>query len=149
MMRYLKRTAIMIWILGINSGAIANSISNNLGDQSDEFSNEHEPTEEQPYLVLYGKYCGFGNKSSDYSEPGIDLLDDLCKVHDFCYQTLGRGECNCDLALMNSLNDHKDNLPQTPQARVIISGMKFIFGKNTCERHISESLPPYELQNNF
>lgn len=89
--------------------------------------------EDDPYLVFYGNYCGIGNKSPDYSKPSVDVLDELCKIHDFCYETFGHGACNCDMQLMNNLVTYQKELPRSPKAKVIITSMKMLFGKNACD----------------
>lgn len=52
-------------------------------------------------LPIYGNYCGPGH-TSDTLEP-IDFLDKQCKIHDECYAKNGYFHCDCDQALIDTL----------------------------------------------
>lgn len=47
-------------------------------------------------LVVWGNYCGLGNKSPNYEEPPVDEIDQICMEHDKCYDERGRFDCVCD-----------------------------------------------------
>jgi RHS repeat-associated protein len=37
-------------------------------------------------VIVHGKYCGPGAKDPTLQSPGIDCLDEACRLHDICYR---------------------------------------------------------------
>jgi len=51
----------------------------------------------------YGIWCGFRYGPCDSGVPPCDEVDAACRTHDYCTGTWGLTNCNCTLALYNSL----------------------------------------------
>lgn len=81
-------------------------------------------------LPIYGNYCGPGHTSDDL-EP-IDFLDKQCKIHDECYAKNGYFNCDCDQALVDTLEAKIDRLSgvQKDTANAIIVYFKLQMAAN-------------------
>lgn len=56
-------------------------------------------------MPVYGNYCGMGHGDSTGKTPPIDAVDEVCREHDMCYESLGDFEPWCDLELIGSMPD--------------------------------------------
>jgi hypothetical protein len=49
--------------------------------------------------LFHGNWCGAGDVNR--ASP-VDALDAACRAHDLCYERVGRGDCQCDKALLKA-----------------------------------------------
>jgi hypothetical protein len=49
--------------------------------------------------LFHGNWCGAGDMNRALP---VDALDAACRAHDLCYERVGRGDCQCDKALLKA-----------------------------------------------
>ena len=70
-----------------------------IGHKLNEFSRAmNEPTRG---IAFWGNWCGPGVSGP---EDPIDALDNICMIHDKCYENMGYFACSCDNDLRNRIN---------------------------------------------
>ena len=56
-----------------------------------------------PGFPVWGNYCGPGHGDLSSQDEPIDKVDELCMLHDMCYEERGYFNCKCDLELIAAL----------------------------------------------
>lgn len=65
--------------------------------------------------AVYGNWCGPNHpKTMDPPPEALDLVDQACRRHDYCYAERGYFNCDCDMDLVDELKANLDNGSYSP-----------------------------------
>jgi len=82
--------------------------------------------------LYHGNYCGYGNRGE--GQPPVDLLDEACRVHDACYDQVGRNACSCDAVLRRDAARLADEDTLSPGVRARAATIASAFELASCVR---------------
>jgi len=77
-----------------------------------------------PGVKIYGNWCGPNHGSG---KP-ISALDNICMVHDKCYNRYGYFNCKCDMVMVRAIGRLSSR-----KLRIIGSPMKSYFRGSPCQ----------------
>ncbi len=108
-----------------------------------------KPSLTQRVMPVYGNWCGANHpKDMSLADEPIDLLDQACKKHDFCYENEGYLSCACDndinQELIQGLNENKYGKSEAVFAR----SFHLYFNGSPCSGDHSTKVAPSRLLHN-
>ncbi|MEE1658203.1 phospholipase A2 family protein [Microvirga sp. CF3062] len=89
-----------------------------------------------PTPLFHGNWCGVGDVNR--ASP-VDALDAACHAHDLCYERVGRGDCQCDKALLRATATLVKNprIPETVRSKA--ATVNSLFSATICTE--TEKMP--------
>jgi hypothetical protein len=69
---------------------------------------EDSSEENSSLMPKYGNWCGLNHPKDPLNAPApVDILDSICRQHDFCYMANGHMDCNCDGDFIQAINSNR------------------------------------------
>ncbi|MCG8488907.1 MAG: hypothetical protein MI756_15640 [Chromatiales bacterium] len=105
-------------------------------------ADENADTDESSSLMpKYGNWCGLNHPlNPELAAPPIDILDAICRQHDFCYLTRGHMDCECDSEFNRAVVANKQRFSSTE--RLVAGTFRIYFRGSPCYGDQKDKAPP-------
>jgi len=112
---------------------LAEDSNANNEQQNDTRQPNIQPNSSDSGFIFYGNWCGPNHPVDITTAPDpIDLLDNQCKIHDFCYSDKGDFDCGCDRQLVTDLDNNQKKRLFTPEQYLLAQNIKLHFAFSPC-----------------
>lgn len=101
-------------------------------------------------MPTYGNWCGADHpKVLENAAAPINLLDEACMRHDFCYVEKGYFSCECDGVLNQELIDGLQENKYVAQEKLFARSIHHYFNGSPCNGDFSHKVAPSRAVHNL
>jgi hypothetical protein len=95
-------------------------------------------------MPKYGNWCGLNHPTDpETADEPIDILDAICKNHDFCYIEKGHMSCECDSEFNREVVSNQSRF--TGQEKILARTFRIYFRGSPCYGDQKDKIAPTRM----